>query len=1062
MINLTINGVKPAWLMTLQEYKEKVVPVFKSYNKFLKPYLDDSESKYFEKNYGAIGLTYDESSDFIKKYSFNGIPPKVPSKIKNERDYYNSLIFSFFPKSIEESDKIFFNIDKFDKSLSLDNKVVIKKAIDSGLYYDLIVSGKVSLNEIKSLISSFGYKIPKSIEKAENDFNLDLKGLNSKINEFKVNVFNELFPHMSFIDEYFGEFKSLISELKDRYNPENHDSLFSYMMFGYETFFSSVLGEELVIDYTKKHDTIKGIGKKTQKVLMFMRLLDNKKNPILKLSSNYPKPNLWISPDYVQLIDNLAYAMKEDYANNFSSKILRYTSQVSGENIPDLKSINALYIRMDKSEGDVFLQNSNGFEYSLKFQIIGAGGYDVQQFHFRYLAHPYYDGKKRSFEQMRQFYKDFIPEKKSTKMIESNSNDVKIDESLSKLINSLLPNSINEQEYSFLLRLISDYFEGVRYSNRTIVEKIGAEMGVMDLKKIKELTELSIVVIARKIARDESLDGYKDRFDELVNLYQTQVNISLRTAESVMLQQYSTPITIGFLAGMFCGIDNPDGSYFEPSAGNGALTILGNPSNFTVNEVDDNRYANLQLQGFKNISDKDASKPFTDFKHKFDAVLTNPPFGGIENKLQIDKYEIKGLETIMSIHALDCMKDKGRCAIIIGGHTEFDKDGLIQAGKNRTYFLYLFKHYNVIDVININGAKLYSRQGTSFNTRLILIDGRKDEPSGFPFKKNDDLNPNETMSQKPVSDFNTLYERVEKAVSLTNVKEPHSDSNSDTFEEKKEMESKSKNKDSGLVIGFANQYYTLWNYWTEKNYVQDSLGNSYVSAVYHKYSYIKNISKELGNVKEAYPDLNIIDDLRGKQRYYERVESVDLPNDIFWNGKYTGVKVDDILVSDFKYCLWYVENGLEKTREYIKSNPIYIDYIKKEEEKINNIFSKSHQFKEGEEVELTFNSNGYNPFWSNNGEIEYHVSFGEDAEKYGYDSCFANASIYDEDDNEVIVKVVFNGMKKVSGMYPYIMPCINGVCQKTKNKTIKVKVKNPEYYKPRMEYGKVVKFISIY
>lgn len=722
------------------------------------------------------------------------------------------------------------------------------------------------------------------------------KELSSELKDFHKKVFDELFPKMGFIDEYFGEFKSLISELKDRYNPENHDSLFSYMMFGYETFFSSVLGEELVIEYTKKHDTIKGIGKKTQKVLMFMRILDNKKNPILKLSSNYAKPNLWISPDYVQLIDNLAYAMKEDYANNFSSKILIYTSQVSGENIPDLKSINALYIRMDKSEGDVFLQNSNGFEYSLKFQIIGAGGYDVQQFHFRYLAHPYYDGKKRSFEQMRQFYKDFIPEKKSTKMIENNSNDVKIDESLSKLINSLLPNGINEQEYSFLLRLISDYFEGVRYSNRTIIEKIGAEMGVMDLKKIKELTELSIVVIARKIARDESLGGYKDRFDELVNLYQTQVNISLRTAESVMLQQYSTPITIGFLAGMFCGIDNPDGSYFEPSAGNGALTILGNPSNFTVNEVDDNRYANLQLQGFKNISDKDASKPFTDFKHKFDAVLTNPPFGGIENKLQIDKYEIKGLETIMSIHALDCMKDKGRCAIIIGGHTEFDKDGLIQAGKNRTYFLYLFKHYNVIDVININGAKLYSRQGTSFNTRLILIDGRKDEPSGFPFKKNDDLNPNETMSQKPVSDFNTLYERVEKAFSLTNVKEIQSDSNSDTFEEKKDMENdlqvSKHNVDENIFVfniekETEKSFLVKIPYWLETNQNKSKHEQKYLSLWISK-SQIKNqyiptsiINKSLIDLKQKNRFINIDSIKNHLGEYAPKKEKVEewIPDD---------------------------------------------------------------------------------------------------------------------------------------------------------------------------------------
>jgi hypothetical protein len=36
----------------------------------------------------------------------------------------------------------------------------------------------------------------------------------------------------------------------------------------------------------------------------------------------------------------------------------------------------------------------------------------------------------------------------------------------------------------------------------------------------------------------------------------------------------------------------------------------------------------------------------------------------------------------MALRALDCMKDDGKCAIIIGGHTTHDASGRIQAGKN--------------------------------------------------------------------------------------------------------------------------------------------------------------------------------------------------------------------------------------------------------------------------------------------------------------------------------------------------------------------------------------------
>lgn len=59
-----------------------------------------------------------------------------------------------------------------------------------------------------------------------------------------------------------------------------------------------------------------------------------------------------------------------------------------------------------------------------------------------------------------------------------------------------------------------------------------------------------------------------------------------------------------------------------------------------------------------------------------------------------------------------------------------DKLGRFQKGGWRYFFNYLFSRYNVVDIVQINGRNLYSRQGTSFNTRLILISGRKLKPSG--------------------------------------------------------------------------------------------------------------------------------------------------------------------------------------------------------------------------------------------------------------------------------------------------------------------------------------------
>lgn len=294
------------------------------------------------------------------------------------------------------------------------------------------------------------------------------------------------------------------------------------------------------------------------------------------------------------------------------------------------------------------------------------------------------------------------------------------------------------------------------------VEKLATKFGITDKTYVKELTELAIVNTARSIAH--AAGSIKDRYDNIVDLYRLQVNLSHRTSQSILLQQYSTPAPIGYIAGVFCGLDNLDmkGGYaFEPSAGNGLLTIAARPSQVYVNEIDKLRNSNLRTQGFANVWNRDATKSFFDVQHHFNAVITNPPFGKSETKVTYDTFEIKPLEHVMALRALDCMVATGKASIIIGGHTQWDDKGRIQAGRNRIFFNYLYSRYYVKDVINIDGHKLYSRQGTSFNVRLILIDGRKEKPEGAaPI-----YDPERDYT---VHTFDELFERVTAAMETKN------------------------------------------------------------------------------------------------------------------------------------------------------------------------------------------------------------------------------------------------------------------------------------------------------
>lgn len=314
---------------------------------------------------------------------------------------------------------------------------------------------------------------------------------------------------------------------------------------------------------------------------------------------------------------------------------------------------------------------------------------------------------------------------------------------------------LSKQSLAFVQVVVSNLISKVKH-NKVSIEKLAASFGINDKTEVKELTELAIVTRARAIA--QSGNDVNSNYFDIVDLYNHQVNLSHRTSQSILLQQYSTPAPIGYLMGVYCGLPElhiKGGYAYEPSAGNGLLTIAAKPERVYVNEIDTTRNRNLQTQGFANVFNRDATKSFSflDLGGSFQAILTNPPFGVLDSPVMFDKFPIKTLDHLMALRALDAMAFDGKAAIIIGGHTQWDEKGRIQAGKNRIFFNYLYSHYNVDDVININGHKLYSKQGTAFNVRLILIDGRKEKAQGAAPVYN-------PAKDAEVKTFEELYERV--------------------------------------------------------------------------------------------------------------------------------------------------------------------------------------------------------------------------------------------------------------------------------------------------------------
>lgn len=261
-------------------------------------------------------------------------------------------------------------------------------------------------------------------------------------------------------------------------------------------------------------------------------------------------------------------------------------------------------------------------------------------------------------------------------------------------------------------------------------------------KHVDEAVEIGVVRTAREIITKDRSDQTPvgDTYEKLVNLYERQPNLGVRTSTSVSEQAYSTPVPLAFVASELAGITGKTRVY-EPTAGNGML-LIGNkqPINRSVaNELNPERAAALKRLGEGvSVTQKDASGWAP--QKGFDAVIANPPFGKVKentpgsvklsNKQFIgpdDQVQTEEIDHAISMRALEAMKDDGKAVLILGSKgadatTELEKRKAYL--KDKAFYEWLYQNYNVTDHFTVSGD-LYKRQGAGFPVDVIQIEGRK-------------------------------------------------------------------------------------------------------------------------------------------------------------------------------------------------------------------------------------------------------------------------------------------------------------------------------------------------
>ena len=267
-----------------------------------------------------------------------------------------------------------------------------------------------------------------------------------------------------------------------------------------------------------------------------------------------------------------------------------------------------------------------------------------------------------------------------------------------------------------------------QYGAKALGEAIPA--GSMLAKGLEEGIEGALVRVGRRIVTQAN--SPTEAFDGLIDLYQRQPRLGVRTSTSLRQQAYSTPLPIAFLAANLAGVDQAK-SIYEPTAGHGVLVLGADPSRTYANELNPDRAADLRAQGYITTTvDATVYLP----SEKVDVVIANPPFG----KVQGQSWQVQGgpatrpyrctqIDHAISFRALSAMKDDGRAVLILAAPMaskfgDFERASDAYNGKQSApFYKSLYDNYCVIEHFTV-GGELYGRQGTTFPVDVVVIEGR--------------------------------------------------------------------------------------------------------------------------------------------------------------------------------------------------------------------------------------------------------------------------------------------------------------------------------------------------
>lgn len=322
------------------------------------------------------------------------------------------------------------------------------------------------------------------------------------------------------------------------------------------------------------------------------------------------------------------------------------------------------------------------------------------------------------------------------------------------------------------------------------------------LRDVQEAIEAAIFRRATRSIHDSG--SIEAGYAIAATLSSHQPSMSYITSTSVELQQYSTPVTLSIAAQYALG-DMNGLSLLEPTIGNASLISAVSGAKITGVEMDKARFARTK-HAIESSETLDASSAHlihgdfldAEFDAQFDAVIANPPFGGLAKPVLMNGLRVTRLDHQIILKSLEHRVDNGRAVFIIGAdHDNIfpGKGGQISGGSERL-FAWLADHFE-IRAFEVDGD-LYKKQGASFPVRVIAVGAKRSETDAIAAKDSKQYR----VSQLPVvTTLDQLWEHTAGMREFLSQWSP-----SDRIEEAKAASAAEDEKESQDNPSFGNDY----------------------------------------------------------------------------------------------------------------------------------------------------------------------------------------------------------------------------------------------------------------